>query len=378
VAIDGALPTSSRRKAAFAAIALLVGSAAAFALAELLVRVVGPPRLVSKRWLRDLSDPSAAWLCYPSNPHGELSPPPDTSRGDWHLYAITLPPEEMPLDRLRETPFCVRQERVTVDEGLRLRTPPPREPAEGRLRLVGAGDSFAYGEGVPVEKSLFRQVAALLGPGHEVIDAARSGLYTAHEVPIVTDAVTRFHATRAVVVFVPNDVALSPALAARQDWVNDLINLRDRYLHARLGPLAHSRLVELIVGTASARRAGRETVRWYLDAYDPAQNGANLDALARDFTTLARLPGCRVALVIHPLLERLDGDYPFTPIHERVAAMAKSAGLPVLDLTAALRGVATRDLWVHETDHHPNGRAHAIAARTIVDWLRTQPGFLTR
>jgi hypothetical protein len=53
-------------------------------------------------------------------------------------------------------------------------------------------------------------------------------------------------------------------------------------------------------------------------------------------------------------------------------------GLPVLDLAPAFAGQRTEDLWVHPCDHHPNGRAHAIAGRALADWLqRGVPGFLT-
>jgi hypothetical protein len=57
--------------------------------------------------------------------------------------------------------------------------------------------------------------------------------------------------------------------------------------------------------------------------------------------------------------------------------MARDAGIPVLDLAPAFAGMDTESLRVHPTDHHPNGKAHAIAARAIADWVMEElPGFL--
>jgi hypothetical protein len=48
-----------------------------------------------------------------------------------------------------------------------------------------------------------------------------------------------------------------------------------------------------------------------------------------------------------------------------VTAACREAGVEVLDLTAALSVRPEKDLWVHPTDHHPNARAHGLAATAI-------------
>jgi hypothetical protein len=80
---------------------------------------------------------------------------------------------------------------------------------------------------------------------------------------------------------------------------------------------------------------------------------------------------------VYPLLEQLESSYPLAPVHEAILARAERAGLPALDLAPVFAGQNSSHLWVHETDHHPNGTAHARAADAIVDWLRREhPGFL--
>jgi hypothetical protein len=44
-------------------------------------------------------------------------------------------------------------------------------------------------------------------------------------------------------------------------------------------------------------------------------------------------------------------------------------GVPVLDLLPAFQGRKAKDLWVSPGDHHPNERAHAIAANEIGRFL---------
>jgi hypothetical protein len=59
--------------------------------------------------------------------------------------------------------------------------------------------------------------------------------------------------------------------------------------------------------------------------------------------------------------------------------MAEGAGLRVLDLAPTFAGRPTASLWVHPCDHHPNGGAHAIAARAIAAWLEHDaPEFTAR
>ncbi|MBX3411184.1 MAG: SGNH/GDSL hydrolase family protein [Pirellulales bacterium] len=373
------LARSWRRLVVLRVMSVAAGLLAAWVLLEAGMRLFDFPAAptVAKRILLKKDAPQKLrYDCYPTNPHGEFQPLPDTSQATWSLFTSTLPPTELSLDRLSETPWCV--EYSSYD--LTLRAPDfARQPLSGVRRIAVFGDSFVYGEGVPIESTLTRQAETLLGTGYELLNLGGSGWNTRQERAALEQYVPLLQASRAIVVFTANDVEPTPELAARQSFLNDLVNLRDdptRSSEARSWFSVPSRLVQFVDRTIDMRRIRNETIQWYQDLYDPLYNQPNLEKLADDLRHMRSRTDCQVVLVLYPLLEGFEGAYPLAEVHRKVAAMAESVGLPVLDLAPAFAGQTTAALWVHESDHHPNRQGHAIAARALVDWLTTLPGFL--
>ncbi|MGD9645669.1 MAG: SGNH/GDSL hydrolase family protein [Pirellulales bacterium] len=366
------------RKFAFRALATLIGLVVGLLLAEGSVRLLGlgATPLLGKRFLAHPDKfQELFYFCYPTNPSGDFVPVPDVTQGQWRLMDYSR--RDYPLEAIDETRWCVEY-RISP-QMMRDRVYDPVPPA-GVLRIAMIGDSFVMGEGVQLEQTLPRQTLELLGPGYEVLNTGRSGFSFEEEVPTLQYFARDFHCPRAIVVFVTNDIRPSDELARRQNLINDLVNIHDLHLaefREQAWYAGQSRLLELVFSQWQMRRIVDDTIDWYLDCNDPAQNAANLTRLAAQIRAMAEVPDCRVALVMYPLLESLEGDYPLQPIHDRVKEFATAAGLPVLDLVSVFRGQQTESLWAHPTDHHPNSRAHEQAARAIVDWLRRDvPGFL--
>jgi len=349
---------------------------------EVVVRMVqiAPPRLISKRHLIDhsVTDQIVYYHCYPDNLHDELAPVPNTQNGDWELTTYTLDPEKLPLNRLSETPWCVKYEHSS--KGIRDRDYPDQPPV-GVQRIACIGDSFVFGEGVPVEKTIARQMESLLGKKYEIINGGQVGANTLDELQILAAVVKEANCHRAIFVFIPNDIPIHPGLAQRQKYINDLVQIRDQYLDDYQKTSWHGgylKSIGLMTAPFEMEKIKRETIQWYLDSYDPRFNQENLRVFQETIRTIPQIPDCRSVFVIYPLMEGFESAYPLQTIHEKVKAMAEEAGLPVLDLTPAFAGRKTSDLWVHPTDHHPNGKANAIAAQAIFEWLKKDvPWFLT-
>ncbi len=317
--------------------AVCFGVVLALLLTEIVFRLagLGAPS-VPKCLLESADDPSVTYHCFPSNPSGEFQPVPDVSSGRWKLTQLLSPTVEAPLSALTDTPWCVeyRQESLGV-RGAGVGA----HPSPGVTRFAGIGDSFALGEGVPVEKTLFAHLQGLLGSRVEFLNCGESGANAALNVERLEWMATTYDCPRALVIYNLNDVELTAAMREPLDGAYDLVNLRA----AQLGPSGAARpwyqrvfrVTAYLAETSAVRDVTSATVRSYLDAYDPAMNADNLSALSAQFRRMASYRDVGVGLVVYPMMFRLD-DYPLQPCHDQVVKLAREAGLPVLDLAASV------------------------------------------
>ncbi len=378
--VESRLP--KRRRWMFRLVAVGCGLLLALGVTELVLRLTyEPQRLRSMRMLRNNEKPNEFYYCYDTNPNGEFQDLPDMSQGYWSLVENQSPQNNWPQDRYmakdaEETPYCVHVELAQVGDAPYRDWHYEREIPPGKTRIVLAGDSFVFGQGVPIENTMSRELNSELGQGYQVVNAGLIGLDTHRELERLKNLRQEIDFQAAVVVFIPNDIELTAELAQQQAYINDFINIREGVWRRRgRWYSGHLALFELVGSYLDMRSIENETRQWYLDMYDPAKNQKILDKLGEDIKQLGRQP-YPVAFVIFPLVESLE-DYPFDSIHQQVAKMAREAGLPVLDVLPQLAKHPTVELQVHPSDHHPNGKALAIAAEAIAVWLKTsQPQIL--
>ncbi len=350
----------------------LAATVAGLLVADLALSLVQPPRMSGKRLLIPVGQPFG-FHCYPTNPNGEFEPAPKPE-AHWKLRDVSIPPQELPLDRLKETPWCVRYD--LNSQGLRGAVVTPK-PVTATVRILGVGDSFAIGEGVSVNDTLFAQLDRVLGDRVQVLNAGRSGYDTALELALMRKMVPKTHAHRTIVVFLLNDIKMPRALRKRERWINDLVNVREQQLWAGKDQpwWLRSRMLKWVAAWWQMRSITSATVQWYLDAWDPAINPLGVGRFRDDLHAMAQVSANGLVLVLYPMLLQLD-NYPFARIHQQVATMAHEASIPVLDLAPAFASQTASTLHVHDVDHHPNARAHAHAAKVVATWLRSIPGFL--
>lgn len=363
-------------------LALALGTALALGMVELLLRagVLPQPHLLGKLLLVKPDDPSVDYHCYPDDPIGDMIPRPEVNAQDWVAYAFVWPPVEVPLASLERTPRCIEYRYADTGTEYRIRTADSRIPEvhPGQRRVLAVGDSFTFGEGVPFDATLLAQTERRLGSKAVFFNAGRSGADTAFERELADLLTPALQPDALLVVFLVNDIGLTEALQQRSQQLRYDIIVRPKGLDRELAasPLTRDLLTFRTLSTLWALRQARmETLQWYRDAYDPAQNADNLAALEGEMRGLAdrKIP---VALVLYPLLEGLEDGYPLADVHARVAAMAQRAGLPVLDLAPSFAGQRSSTLWANPIDHHPNREANRIASKALAPWLAGLPGFL--
>lgn len=278
------------------------------------------------------------------------------------------------------------------DKGYRVRTNAlgfrdrehDREPAPGVLRIVVLGDSVAAGETVAEEAAFPRRVEALLderGAAADVVNLAIPMTGTFQHARILLAWGRSFHPAMVLYGMHLNDVCDNPELleGVQTEWLEKMLAqdrdpwsqrvLRLSFLHDWLTTRKLQRRLREQTQPASALRESR-CLRQYPFAFELIKEGfAELRVAVGDVP---------LVLAILPFLGYLDGNYPFTSIHERITELATTEGFIVLDLLPAFRGRNGKDLWVYPSNSHPGPEGHEIIARAIVEFLRRDPRVRSR
>jgi hypothetical protein len=116
----------------------------------------------------------------------------------------------------------------------------------------------------------------------------------------------------------------------------------------------------------------------YLQLYREDSKGwQQMKAAIRQIGDSTRARGVPAVYVLHPQFipgEWTAETYPLRSIHERVTMVAAEAGLHVIDLTPvyAAQGGDWKRWWATPWDSHPSAEAHALTARVLAEYLRSE------
>jgi len=261
--------------------------------------------------------------------------------------------------------------------GLRGREIALTAPAD-TVRLLMVGDSFTYGEGVEDDETFSRKLEEMLngtsisgrgGLRYETINAGVSGYNTHDEYVYLKNRWIAFNPDVVVIVFYLNDAYDDSKFFSLITGAGEGASLEGK--NASRSP---SRVVEWVTNRLNRLKVAKQVKAIYqkqfsetpfIEGYDWKDSRKALG----EAQALTGRHGAGLALVIFPELYELTEKYPFRNIHVRVREAAEDLGIPVLDLLDTFTGEEPETLWVHETDHHPNARAHDIAAGAILRFL---------
>lgn len=249
----------------------------------------------------------------------------------------------------------------------RLETP----PAPGTFRILAVGDSFVFGFGVASSEDTWpaaieRSLTGRSGPDaprYQVLNAGRPGADSAREFAVLRE-------------LLPD---VQPDLVLLGYYVNDCETVAEKrayFASRRLLPVISENMERVsqlwwLLESVLVRRLEAAGLRPSYVEHLLAQTEPGSEAWAAHEADLRRLmerAGRPAVLVLFPLLTDFD-DYPLSVLHERVAAVAEAAGLPVLDLVEAFAGIAPERLEVSPRDPHLNEYGLALAAEATVRFL---------
>jgi hypothetical protein len=255
-------------------------------------------------------------------------------------------------------------------QGYRDRERAVAKPA-GVRRVVSLGDSFAWGASVEYEDAyptrLERGLNRRRGEPWEVVNLALPGMNTVDQAAQLASQGMAYGPDLVLLGYVLNDSEDAGAAEARRaaDWA-------EARRRPEPGLLDGSALYRLVHGRLWATRENRRRLAGYRSMF--ADSAPGWQASRRALLAMGDL--CRArhvpfVVAIFPLFGNpLDGGYPFTEIHAKVAAAASDAGARVVDLLPGFRGLRA-DLLVADgaDDEHPNEIAHRIAAGALLHAL---------
>jgi hypothetical protein len=272
-------------------------------------------------------------------------------------------------------------------QGLRDREFPAKSPQT--FRILGLGDSFAFGWGVPLEKSFFKLLEARLngsprGRKLEVINAGIPGYGTYEALRLLNSVGLTYQPDLVILAFYEGNDYLNNADAPRSRAIVDGY-LTDTPAGERGGlarfALRHSALAALLdeqwsaVGEKRAFRASVEKTKGYLWAMQ--------QALAPRGTPLVLvfIPDQDEGAYARPrllrLTDRLLRGEEFFAQRAELEAFCGSQNIGFCRLSAVFEDQPeSAHLRLSGQDSHLNVRGHSLAAVEIQAWLSTHPWFL--
>jgi lysophospholipase L1-like esterase len=264
-----------------------------------------------------------------------------------------------------------------------LRSPYERVAKPGGVRrIVAIGDSFTWGDKIAKTEDTWpsklegnlRQ--AYPGANIQVINFGQRGFTTYNENERLRRLGWQFSPDLLLVEFVANDALPSGPYFQREPeaWMSPPVRLLPD-LFTR-GAINNSALLAWVQDRLSMM--GTPYHLRYLQLYrEDADGWRQMKTAIREIGDSTHTRGVPAVYVLHPLFipgEWTVENYPLRSIHERVTAVASEAGLHVIDLLPvyAAQGGDWQRWWATPWDSHPGVAAHALTARVLAEYLRSE------
>ena len=237
------------------------------------------------------------------------------------------------------------------------------------FRILALGDSFTSGLALKNQNTWPKQTERELLKNFdniEVLNGAKPGLDTTRELRRFREKQAALNPDLVVVGFLINDCTrlcsnCGPVKVKKR--VDNLIsNPRGLDEHLYLFRYLHVGFLK--------RTLTEQTISAHLEPYQMESSAYKECTQAfKDFKDLSTRSNFKLAVIIYPMLFRLDEDYPFTAAHKKIMAYLESLDIAVHDLSPAFFGHKDTSLWVKPYDSHPNAKANRIAASAAVPFI---------
>lgn len=249
----------------------------------------------------------------------------------------------------------------------------------GVFRIIVSGDSVTMGWSVAEEAAYPSRTQSLLNTAdddqtYEVLNLGLAQLNLRQIVDRLEEVGLQFNPDLIVYGFSLNDVM---SKGYRFSHVSDVT----RRLRLESGEVKASRsyLLRILAPPWRSLREilfpGPGSLVWELDD-NFFHNREVWELFSSGLGRLAKIGSERdicIAAFIHTDLHHLHFLHPFRRFYDRVADSAKGHGLHVIESLPEFIGRQPRELWLGETDRHPNSEGHRLLANALFNGLRALP-----
>jgi lysophospholipase L1-like esterase len=283
--------------------------------------------------------------------------------------------------------------RDVLRDGVRVRTNShgergeeyPVEKSPGLVRIIGLGDSYTFGSGVPYDQTFLKVLETLLNQDpaggaarYQAINLGVEGYNTEQELACYEEESPRLKPDLVLVGYLFNDVDDSvrpsgdvlpgrPMVTGRglTHWITAL-KARSHFfsfLSPRVGALARR---------LGVKRVG--LVGSYAGAFVAGNPGWERSSAALlKLNERASRDGARVVVLVLPAFVSLKpSTYPLHAYHRAVTGFCREHGIPALDLYPTFAGENAARYWISVSDPHPNGEANRRMGEAIHRFLLAQ------
>ena len=249
----------------------------------------------------------------------------------------------------------------------------------GRKRIIVLGDSVTVGYGVAGEDIFSSVLQQRLGNDVEVINISAGGLNTPQETHLFELEGIKYKPEMVILNFILNDCDFYSNRAGGQEYREN----KDAQIDLLGGISINPKLKRLLKSSALVYfvKSQLENIKGRITG-DMATShdyfhriwseDKNRKKIIDGFSALANLGSehdFETVVVIWPILTDFE-DYQYTEIHEWVEQQAAANDFRVIDLLPAFSPNSFRDLQVTAEDNvHPNARGHELAVTELIDKL---------
>jgi len=221
------------------------------------------------------------------------------------------------------------------------------------FRILTFGDCMVFGWGVPLEKTSSKLLETHLNQTHpnqrfEVLNFGVGNYNTVQEHLLLNAEGWKYQPDMVLLYVFLNDP--EPMYSnTRSNWLLE---------HSQLASLLWCRLI--VMGSIFK---GESQGSYYRNLFD--DQSTDWKSFKGTFTQI--IEDCQkrnvaVGVVFLPVLYKLEGDYPFIDIHQKLEQLAVENKVASRDIYQAFKGMKTQDFLLSPSDPHYNAKAHTLVA----------------